>query len=49
MTVELKEVARPMTTLTHNNLFLAYERQPEYFEDTLSRAAVLVMRLVPLA
>jgi len=34
---------------SHNNLFLPYQRHPEDYEDPLSRAAVLVMRLVPLA
>jgi hypothetical protein len=38
-----------MRIRTHNNLFLPSERQPDYYEDPLSRAAVLVMRLVPLA
>ena len=38
-----------MAGSVHNNLFRAFASRPDHHEDPLSRAAVLVMRLVPLA
>lgn len=36
-------------SIDHSNIFRTFERTPDYYEDLLSRAAVLLMRHVPLA